>query len=38
MAKKEESGDQFGVKVACAYVPAVVTGHVAAFWLPKPFA
>jgi hypothetical protein len=37
MAKKEESGDQFGIRVACAYVPAVVTAHVAAHWLPKAF-
>jgi len=38
MAKKAENGDKFGVRVACAYPPAVLTAHMAAHWLPKPFA
>lgn len=38
MTSKENHGGQFGVRVASAYVPTVVTAHIAANWLPKPWA
>jgi hypothetical protein len=37
MKTREDPGGQFGIRVACAYVPAVVTAHLAAHWLPKPW-
>lgn len=38
MTGKEDRGVQFGIRVACAYVPAVVTANIAAHWLAKPLA
>ena len=38
MANKEDRGAQFGIRVACAYVPAGVTANIAAHWLAKPLA
>ena len=38
MTSKEDIGGHFGVRVISAYVPAVVSAHIAANWLPKPWA
>jgi hypothetical protein len=38
MAGKEDRGVPFGIRVACAYVPSVVTANIAAHWLAKPLA
>ncbi len=38
MTSKEDPGGQFGVRVMTAYVPTVVTAHIAANWLPKHWA
>jgi hypothetical protein len=38
MTSKEDHEGQFGIRVACAYVPAVVMAHLADNWLPKPLA
>lgn len=38
MTSKEDPGGQFGIRVASAYVPAVVSAHIAANWLPKQWA
>jgi hypothetical protein len=38
MTGKEDKGAHFGIRVACAYVPAVVTANLAAHWWSKPLA
>lgn len=38
MAKDEDRSERLGVRVAFAYAPAIITAHLMARWLPKPFA